>query len=48
MVKLNMTEKKELSLVRVVGITAAAALIIFGSFQNFWRTVRFWWERIDG
>jgi len=45
MVELNMEEKKY-SLIKVLGIFGAAVLIIFGSFQNIWRTVKLAWNKV--
>jgi len=45
MIKLNMEEKKY-SVLKVLGIVGAAVLIIFGSFQNIWRTIKLAWNKV--
>lgn len=45
MVKLNMEEKKY-NFFKVLGIVGAAILIIFGSLDNIWRTVKLAWNKI--
>ncbi len=39
MIKLNMEENK-LKVIKYLGMVAAISLIIFGSFDNIWRTMK--------
>jgi uncharacterized lipoprotein len=39
-------EEKKYDVLKVLGIIGATALILFGSFQNIWRTVKLAWDRV--
>jgi len=43
--ELNMEEKKY-SFLKVLGILGATILIIFGSVDNIWRTLKLGWNKV--
>jgi hypothetical protein len=45
MVELTMEEKKY-SLIKILGILGAAVLILFGSIDNIWRTMKLAWNKV--
>jgi len=45
MVELFMEEKKY-GFIKMLGILGAAVLILFGSVDNIWRTIKLAWHKI--